>query len=592
MVEHHSTRLRGVLYGRRSSNLQERSIPQQLEWGRGAAKREAVDIAREFVDDALSGTEATRRDAFQAMLAFCQEEKKSGRPIDVIVLWNTDRFSRADSLETGWYVHEYRKAGVDRLLTAERWFDFNRREDRAVFGITQEYSNNLYSEDLARKSLRGRIEAAKEGRSNGGSAPFGYLIEYEWVTIRGKQKQRPLRLTPDPEKSPVLKWIFTEYASGRVSLWELAQALEARGIKPPGRARFWNTTTLTFILRNEVYLGDSIWNRRQIGKFFGTLDNLPCPRTGRHDKEEKVPPQHHVRKAQAHEALIDRDLWDAVQLQLAKRKKLTTPILDNDFRLTGLLACGHCHGRMVAAHKPFRGRATRGQHYKIYLCGNYSHHGRRACNRNAIEEGPLFLAICRKVKAELFTEDTMARLLAIAQERAGNRTTPAAAERERVARRLREVEGLLSAAALKLIREEMPAVLDICRQEIVRLTDERDRLQAALAEADRRPVEGEEDPAALVARVEAKARRFEKAMEEGDPAEVRAVLGELVERVELFFGHEQGGRGVMCEFVKGLVYLRDDRADVTLLSSTSPHDGQESNKIPPLLIFPADLAAA
>jgi site-specific DNA recombinase len=566
-----SAKMRGVLYGRRSSNLQERSIPQQLEWGRGAAPREGVRIAKEFVDDAITGT-TTKRDDFQAMLAFCQAEAKAGRPIDVILMWSTDRFSRADSLETGWYVFEFRKAGVDRLLTAERWYDFNKREDRAVFGITQEYSNNLYSEDLARKSLRGRIEAAQQGRPNGGPIPFGYLVEYEWVTIRGKRKQRPLRLIPDPEKRDTLAWIFKEYAGGKRSLWELAQALTDRGVKPPGKSRFWNPTTLAVILRNEVYLGVSVWNRRRSGKFFGTLDGLPTARTGRNGREEKVPPRHHVRKPLAHEALIDRDTWDAAQLQLARRRKMTTPVLDHDFRLSGLLACGHCGGRMLGAHKPLRGRATKGQHYKIYLCGNYSRHGLRACNRNGIEEGPLFAAICKKLKSELFDEETMARVLKIARDHATNHILPAAAARERVARRLRDVEGLLSAAAQKLIREDVPVIVQACREEIVRLSEERNRLQAVLAEHDRAPAEGE-DPAALVAKVEAKARRFEKAMEEEDPAEARAVLGELIDRVELFFSHEEGGRGVMCSFVRGLVYLRDDRADVTLLSTTSRRCG-------------------
>jgi DNA invertase Pin-like site-specific DNA recombinase len=101
-----------------SSTLQERSIGQQREWAQAVAAREGVEILAEFQDAARSGTEASRRSGFQDMLKFCQERWKARTPVDVLVLWNTDRFSRADSVETSWYVHEFRKAGVGRMLTA------------------------------------------------------------------------------------------------------------------------------------------------------------------------------------------------------------------------------------------------------------------------------------------------------------------------------------------------------------------------------------------------------------------------------------------------------------------------------------------
>jgi DNA invertase Pin-like site-specific DNA recombinase len=561
-------RLDAVAYHRMSSDLQERSIPQQREWAHTAARRQGVRIVAEFEDAARSGTDAAKRGGFQKMLEFCKQRSREGQPVRVLLTWNTDRFSRADSLETGWYVQEFRMAGVERMLTASGWIDFDRPEHRVLFGIGQDLTNNRYSIDLAEKTTRGHIDAAREGRPQGGPVSFGYVVEYEWVTVRGKRKQRPLRLVPDPEKAPILQWIFALYASGRVSLWELALALDEKAIKPPGKARFWNPTTLAVILRNEVYLGDAVWNRRRCGKFFGTLDGLPVPRTGRRGGEEKVPAQHHVRKPQAHEALVSRDLWGAVQLQLSRRRKLTTPKLANDFRLTGLLVCGHCGGKMLGNHKPLRGRAAKGQHVSSYLCGNYSRHGTRACCRNAILEAPLFAAIARKLKQELLNEDTIARLRKIALARLSSGTGAARQERERLGRRLGEVEGLISTATRKLIQEEEPAVASACRQEIVKLTAEKERLAAAALEADRRQGQ-EESVADLVEKVVQKMRRFDLALAEGGAAEVRAVLGELVERVELFFTHEQGGRGVMCSFARGLVYLREDVPLVSYLSTVN-----------------------
>jgi DNA invertase Pin-like site-specific DNA recombinase len=556
-----------------SSTLQERSIGQQRGWAQPTAQAEGVEIVQEFEDAALSGTEATRRNAFQEMLRFCQDQARQKHPIDALVMWKTDRFSRADSIETAWYVQEFRNAGVERILTSTRWFDFSRREDRVIFGIEQDCTNNQYSADLAQKSVRGRIDNAREGRWNGGPTPFGYVIQYEWVQVRGRRKQRPLCLAPDPEKADTLRWIFTEYASGRPSLWELAQQLDGRGVAPPGRSRYWNPTTISVILRNEVYLGDAVWNRRRSGKFFGTLDNLPVARSGRRSGEEKVPARHHVRKPQAHEPLVDRDTWEAAQRQLEQRRKRTARRLARDFRLSGLLICGHCGGRMLAAHKPLRGRATKGCHERVYICGNYSRHGLRACHRNGIAEGALFGAIAGKLKAELLNPETVERLREIVRKLVDRPATPAVVERERMGRRLAELETLISAAARKLIAEDVPAILTACRAEIVRLTEEKEQLEEAIALADRRPARGD-DPQAIVDRVEALRIRFDASLARRDPAEARAVLGELVDRVELFFSHAPaGGRGTMCAFAKGLVYLRGDDLPVSLLSTENRRCG-------------------
>ena len=54
---------------------------------------------------------------FRRMLDFCRQEAEAGRPVDVIACWDTKRFSRADSHETGWFLWELRKTGVRWMLT-------------------------------------------------------------------------------------------------------------------------------------------------------------------------------------------------------------------------------------------------------------------------------------------------------------------------------------------------------------------------------------------------------------------------------------------------------------------------------------------
>jgi Resolvase, N terminal domain len=118
--------LKAVAYWRMSSSQQERSIPQQIAEMLPRAKLQGVEVVEEFKDEAISGGGMAKRDDFQRMLRYCQEQDRAGKPVDAIVCYDTARFSRADSNETSHAIWEFRQVGVNRLLTAERWFDFRK----------------------------------------------------------------------------------------------------------------------------------------------------------------------------------------------------------------------------------------------------------------------------------------------------------------------------------------------------------------------------------------------------------------------------------------------------------------------------------
>src|SRR5262249_15321023 len=147
---------------------QEESIAQQEEWAQRAAAKENVVIAARFTDEGIRGYDTRKRAGFREMLEFCQQAKRKDEPVDCILCYHVNRFSRADSQETDWYVWEYRKIGVARLLTAQRWFRFEKMEDRLLFGIGQEVNAHKYSLDLAEASTRGKIRTARRGDYTGG----------------------------------------------------------------------------------------------------------------------------------------------------------------------------------------------------------------------------------------------------------------------------------------------------------------------------------------------------------------------------------------------------------------------------------------
>src|SRR5262245_42645001 len=147
MSAHYSTssrKLRGVGYYRKSDEDDGGSIEQQRDWARPTAEREKVELVAEFADQAKAGWDTAARTNFHEMLKFCQQEARKGVPIEVVVCWHTNRFSRADSLETGKFLCEYRDAGVTRILTAQRWYDVDQKEDRALLHLEQDFTNHQY----------------------------------------------------------------------------------------------------------------------------------------------------------------------------------------------------------------------------------------------------------------------------------------------------------------------------------------------------------------------------------------------------------------------------------------------------------------
>src|SRR5262249_39945830 len=154
-----------------------------------------------------------------------------------------------DSNETGHYIWELRQAGVYRLFTYERWYDFRREEDRAIFNLVQDFTNNKYLRDHALRVLRGKKDNAQAGYSNGGGLAYAterLLVKERNEPVRrvrkGEKIEKPknwryVRVpAADPERQQevdTVKWLFHEFAYNDVSARGLARQLNERGVLGP-----------------------------------------------------------------------------------------------------------------------------------------------------------------------------------------------------------------------------------------------------------------------------------------------------------------------------------------------------------------------
>jgi hypothetical protein len=103
-----------------------------------------------------------------------------------------------------------------------------------------------------------------------------------------------------------------------------------------------------------------------------------------------------------------------------------------------------------------------------------------------------------------------------------------------------------------------PDAIQGIAQAVREFRQERDRLSQELASLDEKPNVAEAE--AVVAEAERQLWKLREGLEGDDPAGVRAVLRELVSKVELWWDHRQARTKIKSRFTRGLIYLRCDEA--------------------------------
>jgi site-specific DNA recombinase len=158
-----------------------------------------------------------------------------------------------------------------------------------------------YRLQLKEKTWKGLREHAADGW-NTGTAPYGYAADRvpHPVPAKAALGRTKTRLTPDPQRAPVVAAIYAWRTADRLGLRAIAARLNAdHTAYPPPRPAGWTPTGVNAILANPKYTGYMVYGRtRRTGKSRG----LP------------VPPQDWIWSPEpAHPAIITRAVWDAAQ---------------------------------------------------------------------------------------------------------------------------------------------------------------------------------------------------------------------------------------------------------------------------------------
>ena len=340
----------------------------------------ALSDTLEYVDDGFSGTNF-QRPAFRRMM----DDAKRGE-IGCIIVKDFSRFGR-DHLETGNYLERIFPLLGIRFISVNDGFD---SED--CMGMTGGMSvalkniiNSMYSRDLSKKVRSAMGTRAARGEYMGAFAPYGYLKDPENIH----------QLIPDEEAAEIVRMVFTMAAEGKKKP-EIARYLNEQkiptcmehfqkiGLKrkchKEKEKKLWTITTIGDMLKNEVYLGRTVWNKTRQA-------SVGSKRQVKNDRSEWI-----VMEG-THEPLVTKEIFDMANANAFTHEKKNVP---KGRKPQPILICPYC-GR----------RLTLTSWGNAYRCGEAATSGIAECKALHVDKERLENAVlsCTRTMAGMVSEE-------------------------------------------------------------------------------------------------------------------------------------------------------------------------------------------
>lgn len=264
-----------------------------------------VDI---YADEGISGTSSAKRDEFQRLMRDCRKGK-----IDRILTKSVSRFARntKDCLEA---VRELKSIGVSVYFEKE---NIDTAEISSEMLLTM-YSVCSQEESLSiSKNCRmGVHKRMADGTYKNSTVPYGYDF------IDG-------RTVINSQKAEIVKEIFNMFLNGH-GVNDIANYLNQNNVPASQYAKKWDHTSIMFILRNEKYIGDSLFQKRY------TTDTLPYRLVINNGEK----PQYYAKST--HEAIISKEIFENVQALINERRKNPESKIYKAYPLSKKIFCGIC----------------------------------------------------------------------------------------------------------------------------------------------------------------------------------------------------------------------------------------------------------
>lgn len=305
-IQQQPKRLRVAAYARVSSDSEDQlnSLAVQVDYYTHLIQENPNwEFAGIYTDEGITGTSTKHREQFNRLMDDC----RAGL-IDRVLVKSASRFARntADALSS---VRELKSLGVTVAFEKEG-FDTETSNGEMLLSIICAVAQEE-SLSISQNMKWGIHKRMRTGNYITNATPFGYT-------------QINHQLVPEKNNAMIVNDIFKSYLSG-MSINEIAEHLNT--IYPKENSK-WNPRTIHAILRNEKYIGDSLYQKTY------TTDSLPLKRylnTGQRSKYYAM---------ETHEGIISKTDYEKVQNLLAK--KSITGEIDRTCVFSKKIYCSIC----------------------------------------------------------------------------------------------------------------------------------------------------------------------------------------------------------------------------------------------------------
>ena len=300
------------------------------------------EIAGEYEDAGKSGKSIEGRIAFNQMM----DDIKSGKDeVSYVLVFKLSRFGRnaADVLATLQVMQDF---GVN-LICVEDGIDSSKDAGKLMISVLSAVAE-IERENIRVQTMEGRMQKAREGKWNGGFAPYGYSL------IDGK-------LEVNEEEAVAIRMIFDQYVNTDMGANGIAKYLENHGIhkiaRQNGKNPLFDAALIRRIIQNPVYSGKISYGRRRTEKVHGTRNEY-----------RQVKKDDYLLVDGLHEALVSEEVWEQAQVKVAaqakKYEKVNRDKREKIHLLSGILKCPVC-GAGMYGNKSIKKRKD-GSNYKDF----------------------------------------------------------------------------------------------------------------------------------------------------------------------------------------------------------------------------------
>lgn len=406
-------------------------------------------IVGEYADAGKSGKSIEGRASFCRMM----EDIKSGKDgVAYVLVFKLSRFGRnaADVLSTLQVMQDF---GVN-LICVEDGIDSSKDAGKLMISVLSAVAE-IERENIRVQTMEGRIQKAREGRWNGGFAPYGYRLVDGVLQI-------------NEDEAPAIRTIFEQYVNTDTGANGLSKYLETHGFqklaRQNGTSPLFSATLIRAILKNPVYCGKIAFGRRKLEKIHGTRNEY-----------HQVPQENYLLVDGLHEGIVSEELWNAAQVKLLAQSKRYEPVnrskTEQAHLLSTLVKCPICGAGMYSNKCTKRKKdGTPYKSFSYYSCKHRKMQRGQKCDFNKqIQEEVLDNAVV-EVIIKLVSNPKFAAMM---QEKINSKVDTTAIEQEIAAaeKQLRQYYSIKSK-----IMEEIDTLDPDDRHYIIRKSDLNERL--------------------------------------------------------------------------------------------------------------------